>query len=208
MAKSSTKERIRARRQREARQRLITIVVIGAVVIGGVAFLISRAQQISPPAATPVGTAESLGQVEPTMESVQHVPEGSDPGPHNTDPPTSGPHYSTPLSAGFYEEDALETYGPFPEGYLIHSLEHGYVVFWYNCAALSEPQCDDLKDQIQDVMQDAANFKVIGFPRPSLEVPVAITTWGRTLRMQQFDPGQALQFVQTYRGVAPEPQGP
>ena len=23
----------------------------------------------------------------------------------------------------------------YPEGYLVHNLEHGYVIFWYNCAA-------------------------------------------------------------------------
>ena len=207
MAKASTKERIRARRQRESRQRLITLLVIGAAVIGGIAFLINRAQEIAP-SPTPVGTAESLGLEEATMESVQHVPEGTDPGPYNTDPPTSGRHYSTPLTAGFYEEEALETYAPFPEGYLVHSLEHGYVIFWYNCGALLDQPCDELKDQVQDVMREAANFKVIGFPWLSLDVPVVITTWGRTLHMDQFDPGQALQFVQTYRGVAPEPQGP
>lgn len=208
MAKTSTKERIRARRQQESRQRLITLVVIGVVVIGGIAFLVSRAQQIAPPAATPVGTAESLGLAEATMESVQHVPEGTDPGPYNSDPPTSGRHYSTPLTAGFYEQDALDTYAPHPEGYLVHSLEHGYVIFWYNCAALTDQPCEDLKAEIQGVMDDAANFKVIGFPWPSIEVPVVMTTWGRSNPMEQFDPDEALEFVQNYRGIAPEPQGP
>ncbi len=207
MAKSSTKQRIRARRQRESRQRLITLLVGGVIVIGGGVFLISRARQIAPPSATPVGTEAAIGQAETVMESVQHVPEGTEPGPFNTDPPTSGRHYSTPLTAGFYDEDALQTYAPYPEGYLVHSLEHGYVIFWYNCAALADQPCDDLKDQIKGVMGDAANFKVIGFPWPSLEVPVVVTSWARTLRMQQFDPDEALAFVQSYRGVAPEPQG-
>lgn len=208
MAKLSTKERIRARRQRETRQRLITLLVIGVVVIGGGAFLVSRAGQIAPPAATPAGTAEAIGLAEATMESIQHVPEGTEPGPFNTDPPTSGRHYSTPLTAGFYDEEALQTYAPYPEGYLVHSLEHGYVIFWYNCAVLIDQPCDDLKDQIKDVMGEAANFKVIGFPWPSIEVPVVMTTWGRTLTMERFEPEQALQFVQNYRGVAPEPLAP
>lgn len=207
MSKTSTKERIRARRAAASRRRLVTLVLVAVVVVGAMAFFVSRANQIAP-SPTPVSTAESLGIVEPTMESVQHVPETVDPGPYNTDPPTSGRHYSTPLTAGFYDEDALQTYAPYPEGYVVHSLEHGYVVFWYNCQAPLDQPCDELKGQIKDVMDQAANFKVIGFPHPSLDVPVVITSWGRELRMEQFDPEQALQYVQTYRGVAPEPNGP
>ncbi len=207
MSGPSTKDRLRARRQREARRRTITLVAVAVVGVGGIAFLASRAQQIAP-SPTPAGTAESLGVLEPTMESVQHVPEGVEPGPFNSDPPTSGRHYSTPLSAGFYDEDALQTFAPYPEGYLVHSLEHGYVIFWYNCDAALDRPCDELKDQIKEVMRKASNFKVIGFPHPSLDIPVVMTTWGRELRMDQFDPDLALQFVETYRGVAPEPNGP
>lgn len=206
MGKQTAKERIRARRQRESRQRWATILAIGVLAVGGIAFLFSRAQQITP-SPTPVSTQGSLGQAEPTMESVQHVPEGIDPGPYNSDPPTSGEHYSTPLPAGFYDEQALQTYGPYPEGYLVHNLEHGYVIFWYNCDAPLDQPCDEMKGRIQDVMEQAANFKVIGFPHPSQEVPVVMTSWGRQLRMDQFDAQLALQFVRTYRGVAPEPLG-
>ena len=34
------------------------------------------------------------------MASSRHVPVGEDPGPFNSDPPTSGPHYDAPLEAG------------------------------------------------------------------------------------------------------------
>ena len=41
-------------------------------------------------------------------------------------PPTSGNHYASWIKKGFYDE-------PRADGNLVHSLEHGYVIIWYNC---------------------------------------------------------------------------
>ncbi len=56
-----------------------------------------------------------------------HVAEGS-PISYKYNPPTSGIHYPTWVSKGFYDV-------PFPDGNLVHSQEHGYVIFWYDCEA-------------------------------------------------------------------------
>ena len=48
---------------------------------------------------------------------------------YNSSPPTSGPHYAQWTKRGVYEE-------PMEDGYLIHSLEHGYVVISYDCTKL------------------------------------------------------------------------
>lgn len=45
---------------------------------------------------------------------------------YNSNPPTSGDHYEDWIKKGIYTE-------PVEDGYLIHSLEHGYVVISYNC---------------------------------------------------------------------------
>lgn len=45
---------------------------------------------------------------------------------YNSNPPTSGPHYTTWVTKGVY--DTVKQ-----DGYLVHSLEHGYVVISYNC---------------------------------------------------------------------------
>ncbi|NOH04996.1 MAG: DUF3105 domain-containing protein [Chloroflexi bacterium] len=66
------------------------------------------------------------------------------PGQYNSDPPTSGLHYATEARAGFYEEN-IYTY---PAAYLVHNLEHGYVIIWYNCDLLNETGCAELKSQI------------------------------------------------------------
>jgi hypothetical protein len=208
MAKQSTKQRIRERKRRESRRRTITAIAIIAIVSFGIFQLVSALGKRATVDPIALATSGPLGASIPTAESVRHVPEGTDPGPFSADPPTSGIHYATQLFADFYEEDALETYGPYPEGYILHSSEHGYVIFWYNCEVLTAGSCDDLKQDIQAVMSEVGDFKVIGFPRPALEVPVVMTTWERSLRMEQFDAALAEQFARTYRNQAPEPNAP
>ncbi len=69
--------------------------------------------------------------------------------PYNSDPPTSGPR-AAPVEAGFYDEAP-------PDEQLVHNLEHGYVIIWYNCqrspsgdGALTTGQCSQLQQQIRD----------------------------------------------------------
>ena len=150
----------------------------------------------------------SVGLAVPVMGSSAHVEAGTDPGPYNSDPPTSGRHYGESLPSGLYEESEAANIGAYPEGRLVHSLEHGYVILWYNCERLSEGDCSQLKDQIRQVMDDAGNLKVIAYPWSSIDEPVVMTSWGQMLRLESFDPAAALQFIRTNRNRAPEPQAP
>ncbi len=189
-----------ARRAKQRRRRLISRLIwsgLGLAVIGALGFLVWGT--VRPPA----------GEAVPLMSNAgQHVPEGSDPGPFNSDPPTSGPHYAREFDAGFYDESSPQAQVPYPEGYIGHNLEHGYVIFWYNCEALNGTACEDLKGQIQAVMDDFDTVKLIAFPRPSLDVPVVMTSWGRMQRFETFDPNLARRFVRANRNRAPEPNAP
>jgi hypothetical protein len=146
------------------------------------------------------------GEEVAVMADITHVAEGTDPGPYNSDPPTSGRHYPGTLESGFYERGEVDD--PYPAGFLVHNLEHGYVIFWYNCEIVNEAECSDLKTQIGEVMSAENNVKVIAFPWESIDVPVVMTSWGRMLRFEQFDPEQAQDFVQRNRNKAPEPFAP
>jgi hypothetical protein len=150
----------------------------------------------------------SAGLAVPVMESSAHVEAETDPGPYNSDPPTSGRHYAESLPSGFYEESEAANFGAYPEGRLVHSLEHGYVILWYDCEELSQDDCIQLKGGIRQVMDDAGNLKVIAFPWSSIAEPVVMTSWGQMLRLESFDPAAALLFVRTNRNRAPEPQAP
>ena len=204
MSNQSTKERLRARRRQEPVRGYLIWGGAGALALIGIGFLAVRAGQRGSGEDVPLPEVE----VVPTAEEFSHVPEGTEPGPFNSDPPTSGRHYSTQAFAGFYDEEKAADFDPYPAGYLVHSLEHGYVIFWYDCELLEERECDQLKRDIQQVMAQVGDFKVIGFPWPSLDVPVAMTSWDRIIRFTSFDAGAAEQFVRNYRNQAPEPNAP
>jgi len=130
-----------------------------------------------------------------------HIAVNSDPGEYNSDPPTSGPHYPNEVQAGFYDTNSYQ----YPAGYLVHNLEHGYIIFWYNCSLLEEAACTDLKSQIKSVMDEFNNVKVIAYPWDSLDVPVAMTSWGRLQKMETFNAAQARAFYRSNLNRSPEP---
>lgn len=196
MSAKSKRERIRDRRKKDRRRSTIiwVSVGVGVVIVIGIILL---------PTLRP-----ARGETVAIMPSDDHIAIDSDPGQYNTDPPTSGPHYGSPLDSGFYEESDIEEIGPYPQGYIVHSLEHGYVVLWYNCNILSERLCDELKEAIRHVIDEADNFKVIAFPWETIDTPVVMTSWGRMQRFEDFDIGLATQFVNSNRGKSPEPNAP
>ncbi len=192
----SRRQMVREKRERQKAVTRITWIVIAAVVIVGLGYVLW------------IAVRPASGQSIPVMADTGHVEDGTNPGPFNSDPPTSGRHYASEFEAGIYEATSPEYEHPYPEGYLVHNLEHGYVIFWYNCQLLDEQGCQTLKSQIRDVLGEQNNFKVIGFPRDSIDVPVVATSWGQMQSFERFDPNQANAFVARNRNKAPEPNAP
>ena len=149
------------------------------------------------------GVRPRPGEEIPIMSS-SHIPVDSDPGQYNSDPPTSGPHYPEEAQAGFYDTNSYQ----YPAGYLVHNLEHGYVIYWYNCTSLSENACSELKSQIEAVMNEVNNVKVIAYPWDSIDIPVVMTSWERLQKMETFDATQAHAFYKTNLNHSPEPNAP
>ena len=183
------------RREQIRRQRLnsnLLWVGIGAVVISVIGFIVWQ------------GLRPAEGESIPVMTSSPHIATDSDPGQYNSDPPTSGLHYAEEAQAGFYEEN-IYTY---PAGYLVHNLEHGYVIFWYNCDLLDESACSELKSQIRLVIDELGGVKLIAYPWNSIDVPLVITSWGRLQRFEAFDSEQAKAFYRANLNRSPEPNAP
>lgn len=149
------------------------------------------------------GVKPEAGKSIPLM-ATSHIPTDSDPGQYNSDPPTSGPHYAVEASVGFYDSNSYK----YPAGYLVHNLEHGYVIFWYNCNKLSESACADLKTQIKSVINNFNGTKLIAYPWPSLDVPLVITSWGRLEKFEAFNADKAKAFYRANINRAPEPNAP
>jgi hypothetical protein len=182
------------REQRQRKQRIVKIGVTAGLilVLGLVGYFVWGAAQ------------PAEGESVAIMGDISHVEDGTDPGRFNSNPPTSGRHYPTSLSAGFYDTNVYQ----YPEGYLVHNLEHGYVIFWYNCSELETSECDQLKGEIRAVLEAENNNKVIAYPWNTIDEPVVLTSWGKVQRMDTFDSAAARSFVTRNRNKAPEPGAP
>ena len=185
--------------QQEERRRRIWILV---AVLGAVAFVAMMGyliwQQARP--------APQPGQ-DVVIQGRNHIAEGVPHDPYSSEPPSSGPHYATPAQAGFYDQ------APADEN-LVHSLEHGYVIIWYNCEKFTTGTCDDLKAQVKDVMGSAGvsaitgTIKLIAVPRPSQKTVVALSAWGRIDVLQSYNRQEIADFIRAFRDTrAPEPGG-
>jgi hypothetical protein len=122
---------------------------------------------------------------------------------YTTNPPSGGNHYGTWA--------AYRSYGfPLPAGYLVHSLEHGAVVFWYNC-----PEgCADEVAEVQafiDALPEDPRCDGAGVPRRTVLVPSpelgsrwAASAWGFALTADCFDSEAFRAFYDDHYGLGPE----
>lgn len=140
-------------------------------------------------------------------QGANHVPAGTKVE-YNSNPPTSGPHYATSQPAGIYDSEI-------PDGNLIHSMEHGAVILWYkpaivgasqeatessSAAGLSKPDIDRLRQ----IFSSVPVSKKIMVPRQNLDVPLALTSWGRLLKLRAIDEAQIKNFMETNEDRGPE----
>jgi hypothetical protein len=141
---------------------------------------------------SPVQTAPA-GVVKTPCKSANHVADGTQVT-YQTDPPTSGEHYSRWVNPGFYGKAQT------PE-LLVHNLEHGHVVLYYNTAKLSQ-------EQLAAVKAAAEKFKgnwdgVVAVPRENGPALI-LTAWEHSLTLETFDQAKMDVFVDTFRGRGPE----
>ncbi len=196
-AKTTGKSRREIRHAKQQRQQLLWRAVWG---LGGVAVL------------TVIGyfawdvLRSKPGQSLP-QQARTHIQLGDQHEPYNSDPPTSGAHAS-PVQEGFYSE-------LLPDESLVHNLEHGYVVIWYNCAGLGGDECQNLKTQIQSVIDrtepvvlGGTGKKLIAVTRLTLDTPIALTSWGRLYKLDSFNEEKITTFIKEFRNQAPEPNAP
>jgi hypothetical protein len=193
MKTASKREQTRLRQQR---QKWINVAIgggVGLIILGILGFLLWQALK---PAAGEVVDIPAGFQTHVEIGTALTYP---------SDPPAGGLHYAQEFENGFFDEATLPKKPGELAGYLVHNLEHGYVIFWYNCAKLDETGCNTLKSQIKAVMDAKNNFKLIAVPWQSVDGPLVMTSWGRLQRFEQFDAGLARAFIESNLNHAPEP---
>jgi hypothetical protein len=167
---------------------------------------IAESITIDPNTATEIASGDPAPTLEVTDFALQeplHVEIGQSHTPYNSDPPTSGEHYPVWADPGFYgEQDQIA------DEYLVHNLEHGYVILWYDCDQLSSSECDALTSDIQSIISEYDGYKLIGMPRSGMDHPLILTSWGHMAVFDAFQADLIREYIDTYQNDAPEPSAP
>lgn len=186
----------RVRRLRRPNPRAVAVLAVLAALALAAAIAIPLARE-ERARATP---DEAQAQLPPEArellpdEGRAHVPDGTR-ARYGMDPPTSGPHYDAWAQPDFYTR-------PLPYELLVHNLEHGHVVVYYDPQRTPQEALDHLKRLTARYrgMWDA----VVAVPRPDGRYVLILTAWRHRLRMERYDPRWVEAFVEAYRGRGPE----
>jgi hypothetical protein len=190
-------EQRRKEQERKAAQRrnLITLGVAALVTILVVGLIVQ--QRNSPAEAnSDFGVAASeagcLPVEHPKALPGIHINLGQKHKPYNSIPPTSGPHYPQPIGPidpGFYS--IAQT----PEK-VVHNLEHGNIVIWYNPDAP-----EDVKADIRDAVNEVPNYTV-ATPYDNMKpgYNLALTAWGQLQFCKQVSKDVVDKFRTNYQG--------
>ena len=229
-SRKEQKEALRAERERreqeaaaaERRKRLIGYGAAGALVLAAVVAIVvvvlasggddgggGDARGAEPAAdveAVPIPKPGGAADLETAAKAAncdfqQHESEGrdhvSEQVEYKTSPPHSGPHNEFAAEDGIYAGDNAP-----PSEQLVHSLEHGRVVFWHQPNASPE-----LQGQLKS-LYDEDNYHVIVAPNDrDMPGQVAASSWTRTLTCERVtdQTWDALRlFRDRYRDQAPE----
>ena len=138
------------------------------------------------------------------IEGFQHLTPICTATSYATNPPSSGNHY------GYWANFATFTF-PLPAGFFVHDLEHGAVVFTYNCPDGCAEDVAKLQAMVDALPADpacagftAARRSVIT-PYPALTVRFGASSWGSTLRSDCFDETAFRSFYLAHFGQGREP---
>jgi hypothetical protein len=194
---SPSRTTARGRTVAPQRSRLLVLLVllIGAAVIALVAVLLLVLYDSSggPVAETSPGTPV------PTMTSRDHVPEGTNVE-YSTDPPTSGPHWPSTARWGVYPN----TRTPPADERLVHNLEHGGVIIYYDPSQLDDATIEQLETLTQELASDRQCVMLT--PRESLpdDKPIALTAWGVLALLDDYDAAAIRAFWRDHVAKGPE----
>ncbi|MFA4831173.1 MAG: DUF3105 domain-containing protein [Patescibacteria group bacterium] len=162
-------------------KKIVIWIVIIILTVGLVYWLAKSAQKSE--AGRP-GEAVSL-------QGAQHVAVGAEHPKYNSNPPTSGWHYAAPANGGFYENEL-------PDEQVLHNLEHGSI--WISYKDIDE----DTKIKLEDIGRRFSQSVIIT-PREKNDAKIALASWGRLQKLEQFDEEAIINFIKANKNKSPEP---
>ncbi|MCL5797378.1 MAG: DUF3105 domain-containing protein [Patescibacteria group bacterium] len=161
---------------------LLTVLVL----VGGVWLIGASDKKQQEKLSKPLMGEEIVSQGEP------HVKRGETHPAYNSNPPTSGWHWGDGTAGPGIKDQ------PVPDELVLHSMEHGAAVVWYK----SDLPKEDI-EKITMAFNDVSGKKIM-LPRQNLDAPVALTSWGRLLKLKSIDEGKIKEFITTNEDRGPE----
>lgn len=192
--RGSNSLRAKAAQQRRAQNYIIGgAAALFVLLIGFVIYLQVRSS-------APVAGEEVLASLGNT-----HIEFGSQFDNYNSVPPTSGPHYDNLVGWGIYDE---------PQRYehLVHNLEDGGVIVYYQC----DNDCATLQEELEAVVQPfvSRGDHVVMAPNDpawrsptgaamhqDMGSPIALTAWQRILKLDEVEADTIRAFIERYEGI-------
>ncbi|HET7685084.1 MAG TPA: DUF3105 domain-containing protein [Candidatus Limnocylindria bacterium] len=179
------------------------LIVGGVLVVGVIIVAVALVAFSGPNPNAGIAQADRGGGHVPPGTTCRASDEPCGPDPYSSIPATSGPHWDPSGIAnwGVYTTPQNETQ-------LIHNLEHGGIVVWYQPGQIDEAALTQLTDWATSQLR-SARFKVIVSPwsGPDFGHPIAATAWNFLLYQDALDVGQLQGFMDARYGRSPEPNG-
>jgi hypothetical protein len=175
------------------------LLAIGGILVLGVAILLLVVLFGGGGTPDPGGTG--LRQVD---AGNRHIPDGTQGTGYTSVPATSGQHWNTADSPGPWGVYTTAQ----PQERMLHNMEHGGIVIWYQPSLLG---ADDLAKLTQLVQQQITTerFKMILVPWSGADFghPIAVTAWDWLLYLDTADLDKIRVFTDAHYGDSPEPFG-
>jgi len=133
-----------------------------------------------------------------------HIADGTQGSDYTSVPATSGSHWNSADSPGPW---GVYTNAQ-PQERLLHNLEHGGIVIWYQPAQVSAEDIASLTTYVQQQVT-TERFKVILAPWSGSDFghPIAVTAWNWLLYLDTVDLDKVRGFTDSHYGDAPESFG-
>ncbi len=115
---------------------------------------------------------------------------------YKTDPPTSGAHDPRWLPPSIYEAEETR------DELLVHNLEHGNIVIYFNRSVLSKEDIAWLAELSKKHIGQWDGVLLVA--RTDKKQPLILTAWRAALRLDGLEKERVLSFVDLFRGRGPE----
>lgn len=184
------------RRQRQTRTLVVAAAALVVAIGGGWAAWNALRPEPTVSGPSQPGTSQPGAPARPQIVEVpdqgrDHVGPGVPHPAYNSSPPASGWHYASTASWGFHNSEL-------PDELIIHNLEHGGIWISFKDAGDAE-----VVDALVALAREYRT-KVIVTHRPGNDSRIAVVAWGRVMKLDRFDRGAIVDFINRFKNKGPE----